>query len=121
MGFVAPLVLAGARRARDSGAAASDSAREEAGRGVSVADVPAADSVPVGAPAPHPALGAAADATAALALIVAAFARPFFRQADPCRRDAERRARGGRRGRYPWNSTISGEDILSAWEATRAS
>ncbi len=88
-------------RARDSGADPPDSARAEARGRIPVADVPAADSVPVGAPAPHPATGrCCCMRLAALALIVLAFARPFFRRADAGGRGAERRARGGHPRRH---------------------
>ena len=62
MCFSDPALPRRPRRARDSGAAPPDSARAEERRPVSVADVPAADSVSVGAAAPDPALAAAAAA-----------------------------------------------------------
>ena len=62
MSFLTPFFLARPRRDRDSGPDPPDSARAEARRRVPVADVRAADSVPVGAAAAHPPLAAAADA-----------------------------------------------------------
>ena len=62
MSFLTPLFLARARRPRGAGAHPPDPARAEERRRVPVADVPAADPVPVGAAPPHPPLAAAAAA-----------------------------------------------------------
>ncbi len=62
MNFLTPPLPHRRERAGDSGADPPDSARAQARRRVSVADVPAADPVPVGAPAQHPPLVPAAAA-----------------------------------------------------------
>ena len=75
MSFLAPLFLP-ARGAGRPGADPPDAEGAQVGGRVPVADVPAQDSVRVGAAAPHSRLAAAGAALAAMALIVAAFARP---------------------------------------------
>ena len=62
MAFLAPLFFAALADLRRAGDHPPDAAREEADRRVSVADVPAAHSVSVGAAPPHPRLAAAGDA-----------------------------------------------------------
>ena len=102
-------------RTGHAGAAAPHSARAEAGRAVSVADVPAADSVPVRAAAAHPSLAAADDAPGG-----AGADRVGVRPAVlPRRRDSgvgcRRRARGGRSwsiARTAWDTAIAGRARL---------
>ena len=62
MSFLTPLFLAGLGAIAIPILDPSDSARAQARRAVSVADVPAAHSVPVGPPAPDPPLVPARDA-----------------------------------------------------------
>ena len=93
MSFLTPLFLLGPGRARGAGADSPDAAGAQVGRRVSVADVPAQDSVRVGAAAPHPRLAAAGAAPRGDRAD-----RGGVRAAVPARLGSRRRAR--RRARH---------------------
>ena len=95
MSFLTPLFLARPRRARDPGDHSPDPEGAEERRRVPVADVPAADPVPVGAPAADPQLAAAAAAAGG-----AGADRDGVRAAVPAQRGARRG--GGRAARARW-------------------
>ena len=90
MNFPRPAVLRRAGRTGHSRAAAPDAAREEADHPVSVADVRAADSVSVRAPAEDPQLAAAARPGGGAGADHLAFARPFFAGGDAAAPDRAR-------------------------------
>ena len=93
MSFHCPALLRRARRPGHSGAAAPDSAREEADRPLPVADVRAAHPVPVGPAPAHPQLAAAAGAARGAGAHHPGVRAAVLRAPGRCRRRAPARAK----------------------------